>query len=161
MHALTSSLLNALAFGQHEWFMQLCKGKNAVPDNEILSGRVIYTVQQTETCNTTALQEELCIPSQGTEQSSPKASRNGPVTFSASSQGTMHFRSTNYWVLFRLKISEISANCQQTFSLSGRSSMCMKQSSTGDATTKSLQHRRYYDVKCSTDICVHYWCKEK
>ena len=41
MHALTSSLLNALAFGQHEWFMQLCKGKNAVPANEILSGRVI------------------------------------------------------------------------------------------------------------------------
>jgi len=27
----TSSLLKALALGQHEWFMQLCKGKNAVP----------------------------------------------------------------------------------------------------------------------------------
>jgi len=27
----TSSLLKALALGQQEWFMQLCKGKNAVP----------------------------------------------------------------------------------------------------------------------------------
>lgn len=27
----TSSLLNAFALGQQEWFMQLCNGKNAVP----------------------------------------------------------------------------------------------------------------------------------
>jgi hypothetical protein len=47
MYTLTSSLLNALAFGQHEWFMQLCKGKNAVPASKKSSGTTIYTVEQT------------------------------------------------------------------------------------------------------------------
>lgn len=31
----TSSLLKALALGQQEWFMQLCKGKNAVPKIQV------------------------------------------------------------------------------------------------------------------------------
>lgn len=31
----TSSLLNAFALGQHEWFIQLCKGKNAVPKTKL------------------------------------------------------------------------------------------------------------------------------
>lgn len=31
----TSSLLKALALGEQEWFMQLCKGKNAVPKIQV------------------------------------------------------------------------------------------------------------------------------
>lgn len=31
----TSSLLNAFALGQQEWFIQLCKGKNAVPKTKL------------------------------------------------------------------------------------------------------------------------------
>jgi len=44
MHALTSSLLNALVFGQHEWFMQLCKKeKSVIPAREKSPGTITYT----------------------------------------------------------------------------------------------------------------------
>ena len=33
--SLSSSLLKALALGQQEWFIQLCKGKNAVPSQQV------------------------------------------------------------------------------------------------------------------------------
>lgn len=31
----TSSRLNAFALGAQEWFIQLCRGKNAVPDADL------------------------------------------------------------------------------------------------------------------------------
>jgi len=48
MHALTSSLLNALVFGQHEWFMQLYKKENSIiPAHEKSPGIITYTDKQT------------------------------------------------------------------------------------------------------------------
>lgn len=43
--------------------MQLCKGKNAVPANEILSGNDFIKLEKQKHL----LKGELCIPSQGTE----------------------------------------------------------------------------------------------
>lgn len=38
----TSSLLNAFALGQQEWFIQLCKGKNAVPKAKLRNKELNY-----------------------------------------------------------------------------------------------------------------------